>query len=100
VTATAGAASDAAYLYGAAGNVFVATSSNAYLYGSGYFNDAAGFGSVYGYSGGGGVAYLLGTGTAADTYVDRGSYAYLYGDLFFELASGFASVYANPNARR
>jgi hypothetical protein len=78
----------------------LATSANAYLYGSGYFNDASGFHSVYGYSGGAGAAFLLGTLTAADTYVNAGSYAYLYGDLFFELASGFAAVYPNPNARR
>jgi hypothetical protein len=100
VTASAGTSSDNAYLYGAAGNIFVATSSNAYLYGAGYFNDASGFHSVYGYSGGGGAAYLLGTLTAADTFVSGPGYAYLYGDLFFQLASGFASVSANPNARR
>ena len=61
---------------------------------------ASGFRTVYGYSGGGDAAFLCGTMTAADTFVDGGGYSYLYGDAFFALESGFASVWANPFARR
>jgi hypothetical protein len=95
-----GGASDVAVLYGVPGNTFIATLAYATLSGPGLTGQANGFGSVYGYSGGGGAAYLYGTMTAADTFLDRGSYAELYGSAFVEVATGFASVWANPNAHR
>jgi hypothetical protein len=102
--ATAGTASDTAYLYDTPGGTFAATSTYAYVSAApgqpAQVEQANGFRSVYGYSGGGDSAYLYGTMTAADTFVNAGGYAYLYGDTFFELESGFASVWANPFAHR
>jgi hypothetical protein len=100
VVGTAGAAGDSAILVGVPGNTFVASAASATLSGPNLTEQAVGFGTVYGYSGGGGQAYLYGTMTAADTFLDQGSYPVLYGDAFVELAGGFDSVWANPKARR
>ena len=65
-----------------------ATSSYAYLSGSGFSNEAVGFRSVSAYStGGGDQAYLYGTMTSADTFVQSGSLASLYGNAFLDLAT-------------
>jgi len=94
--------SDAAYLYGSAGNdVFVATASYAYLRAGSTFTQVSGFHSVYAYGqGGSDQAYLYGTGTAADSFGQGGSWAYLYGNAFLDMVNSFGYVYANPNARR
>ena len=98
--ALAGTAGDVAYLFDAPGGVFVATSAVAYVSSPGQVEQASGFHTVYGYSGGGDSAYLYGTMTGQDTYVNNGGYAFLFGPGFFALESGFPSVWANPFARR
>jgi hypothetical protein len=104
VVAAAGTASDTAYLYDTPGGTFAATSTYALVSAAAgqpaQLEQANGFRSVYGYSGGGDSAFLYGTMTAADTFVQAGGIAYLLGPGFFELESGFASVWANPFAHR
>jgi hypothetical protein len=98
VTATAGTADDSANLTGVPGNVFTLNATNASLTGGGLSVQVNGFGSVSATSGGGGQAYLNGTGTAADLYSTAGGTPTLSGAGFFGTASGFDSVTVNPNA--
>jgi hypothetical protein len=70
----------------------VATPSYSYLYGGGFFDQAQGFQTVMGNSGGpGDSAYLY--DTAGGTFVATSTYAYVTGAGQTEQANGFHSVY-------
>jgi hypothetical protein len=96
----AGGPGDRAYLTGPAGNgVFVATPAYAYLYGAGTWEQADGFGAVFGYAGaGGGSSAYLYDSVGNDFFLATPTYAYLDGPGFFNLASGFSRVVGNSSS--
>jgi hypothetical protein len=104
VYAYASGAGDTAYLYGTDGLFsYVATPTYAYVSGtnpSTFFDEAVGFGTVYGYSPGGsgsGFAYLSDS-TGTGTFVGTSSYSTFSGNGFANWAVGFAYVQATDNS--
>jgi DNA-binding beta-propeller fold protein YncE len=94
-----GHAGDRAYLTGSAGNdVFVGTPSYAYLHGSGYFNQANGFGVALAVGAGGSDTAYLYDSPGNDAFVGTPAYSYLNGPGFFNQANGFSVVVGNATA--
>jgi hypothetical protein len=85
-----------AQLFDAPTGAFVSTTTYSYTSGSGYFDMAANFGSLYGYAGGmGDVASLY--SQAGDSFVATATYAYTADPVhqqFFNAAVGFHNLYA------
>jgi hypothetical protein len=95
-----GGPTDRAYLHDSPGNdVFVGRPTYAYLYGSGFFEQADGFGVVLAVAQAGGrdTAYLY-DAPGNDVFVGTPTYAYLSGPGFFNQADGFAVVVGTAGA--
>ena len=98
-----GGTNDRVYLYDSAGNdSFVATPTSSYLTGTGFYNSASGFRSVYAYAtagnaGGGDRAFLYDS-AGNDSFVATPTHSYLTGTGFYNDANGFGTVYAYATA--
>ncbi|HEV3416549.1 MAG TPA: alkaline phosphatase family protein, partial [Pirellulales bacterium] len=95
-----GNSKSSAQLFDAPTGSFVSSPTYSYVSGSGFFDMAANFGSLYGYAGGNSdVASLY--SAAGDSFVATGTYAYTADPIqqeFFNAAVGFHSLYAYGSA--